>query len=718
MIDAELGPDIGGLGNVVNEAALRSHVLAGKLPPVRALTNVAKVLFGLTLGLLIAEGIFWARDDGAFPHLNLYVADAKLGVRLRPNASMKLTVASNNPVTTVSTNSQGYRAPEWPAPSPGELVVVGDSQVFGLGVETNETFTARLAELLKVNTLNAGVPTYGPREYAEVAKDLLRSREVGTVVYVINLSNDLFEVDRPNLQRHTVWDGWAVRSETAPASVTEFPFRQTLMSRSHLVFALRKWLASTGQPASEGFATEGSWKDVVQASSGVVPLPPEDENARKLLEARAALGTDLEKLADQLGDHLEEQVNRDQRFAEAVRPLAPKGGDPRDILEVRYAEGARRVDITAYNLFMASIGETRNEALLEKIAKSTNDPELQKLIEQRRALRAKLDALKPEGEPPHVVPIERVLTELKAACDAAGARLLVVALPLDVMVSGEEWKKYGTKPIDPASDDRRRRPEGGLSEPIDMEPTRVLAEDVVTRAERIGAIGLDPTDALRAAEPGAFLDGDLHLTPKGHLALAKAIADALKKPPKPKSELELPAGRSWLPTEDEWRREKECTVKGSTKAGCETKLVREWLRVRCIESSDEEGSPEFIEVLAGGHGDTRTYYHAGATLVIPVVEGDSAKARFLWGTTERQLNLEFPRGGALSMAFTEPVKRVRNNSGNRYLRGPPVEGDPLHPPSCPPGQHVAGALRRCAPSCPCDAGHCEPWPTGDFCAVP
>ena len=116
-----------------------------------------KVLVGLSLGLLLAEGAFRVRDDGAFPHLNLYRVDDALGVRLQPDASMKLRVA-NNPVTTVEINSQGYRSPEWPAPADGEVLVVGDSQVFGLGVEANETFTAKLAELLKVPALNAACP--------------------------------------------------------------------------------------------------------------------------------------------------------------------------------------------------------------------------------------------------------------------------------------------------------------------------------------------------------------------------------------------------------------------------------------------------------------------------------------------------------------------------------------------------------------------------------
>ena len=668
---------------------------------MRALKALLKVLFGLTLGLVIAEGAFRFRDEGAFPHLNLYTVDPKLGVRLEPNAEMKLRVA-NNAVTTVQTNSLGYRAPEWPAPTEGEVLVVGDSQVFGLGVEGNETFSAKLSDLMKVPVLNGGVPTYGPREYTAVVKEVLATRKVGTVVYVLNLSNDLFEVDRPNLQRHTVWDGWAVRTETAPAEVTQFPFRRALMSRSHLVFAARKLLLKSGQPASEGFATEGSWKDVVQASQGVEPLPPEDAAARQLLESRGALAKQLEDVAQKLESHFEEKVGEDPEFAAAARPLSPKGGDPRDILEVRFAEGARRVDLTAYHLFMASVGEAKNEAFLEKLAASKKDPELQKLVDERKALRGQLDALKPEGEPAHVVPIERVLQETKALCDAAGARLLVVALPLDVMVSSDEWKKYGVPPLD-------------------MSPTKVLVDDVVTRAERVGALGLDPTAALAAAEPGAFLDGDLHMTAKGHAALAQAIVEALHRPVKPKGALALPEGRSWFPTEDEWRREKECMVKGSTAANCETKLVREWLRVRCLAS--EEDDVDDLEVLAGGHGDWRAWRNDGSVLIIPVVEGDAAKVRVRWGKVDRELSLDFPKGGARTMAFAAPVARVKKRgdvSSLKYSPDPVV--DPLAVPSCAAGSRPGGAMRSCAKACdaktPCDKGHCEPWPTGDFCAVP
>ena len=68
---------------------------------MRALKALLKVWLGLTLGLGLAELAFHVRDDGAFPHLNLYAADARLGVRLEPNTAMRLRVA-DNAVTTVS----------------------------------------------------------------------------------------------------------------------------------------------------------------------------------------------------------------------------------------------------------------------------------------------------------------------------------------------------------------------------------------------------------------------------------------------------------------------------------------------------------------------------------------------------------------------------------------------------------------------------------------
>lgn len=208
---------------------------------LRRTVIASQVVLGLVLGLAAAEYAFTKRDDGAFPHVNFYVVDAEFGVRLEPGASMRFRL-HDNPTSTINVNAEGYRGQDWPTePDQNEILVVGDSQVFGLGVNDDETFSARLAQLSGRPVLNAGVPTYGPREYMAITEEILEQRKPKTVVYVINFLNDPFELERPNTDRHAVWDGWAVRSETAPSEVRQFPGRRWLYSQSHLVYAARRW---------------------------------------------------------------------------------------------------------------------------------------------------------------------------------------------------------------------------------------------------------------------------------------------------------------------------------------------------------------------------------------------------------------------------------------------------------------------------------------------
>lgn len=108
-------------------------------------------------------------------------------------------------------------------------------------------------------------------------------------------------------------------------------------------------------------------------------------------------------------------------------------------------------------------------------------------------------------------PLLPELKRVKAICDEHKATLVVVALPMDVQVSKEEWAKYGPS----------------VEAPLDMEPSKILIRDLIEAAESIGALALDATPALEAAEPGAFLNADIHMTPKGHRALAAALAEKL-----------------------------------------------------------------------------------------------------------------------------------------------------------------------------------------------
>lgn len=105
-------------------------------------------------------------------------------------------------------------------------------------------------------------------------------------------------------------------------------------------------------------------------------------------------------------------------------------------------------------------------------------------------------------------------------------------------------------------------------------------------------------------------------------------------------------GRSPAPTLAEWKaNQKEVTVKGSSALGCETKIVREYLRVSCRGKNDSGGTPTNVIIRKGGRGEAFTYVGAGvATLVVPFVEGIDFAADFSWTDRSHTLVVKWPRG--------------------------------------------------------------------------
>lgn len=537
------------------------------------LKTVLRTAAAVALVIGIAEAAFHFHDHGAFPHLNGYVSDAHLGVRLRPGASQRLAVGENNPITFVRVNRGGLRGADLPPPTDGEVLVVGDSQVFGLGVEEQETASAELGRILGGPVvINAGVPTYGPPEYNAVVQQMLSQRRVTTVVYVVNLIDDLFEAAHPNAERHTVWNGWSVRKETAPRTITRFPGRDILFGRSHLVNALRSWLRSGPQIEDRGFASERAAADLVLVSAKAreerdraerETKPRKEKRDREIEDVTAGLlaaELQLEDLAIatfslhtvpdkfSLSDVTNEVYRQSRnhpgdvevtyhtlglknqgwsgglRVGQVMEKVVLNGGEVRREMEARirvFAEMAAQVDAgewpsnVDYPPAWVRGGYTgvfnSNPKMVDEIRKGRTHP-LVRALEERNALQNHVDALR--ATPAEIIqawsPLTPLLRDVKAVCDAHGARLLVVALPMDVQVSPGEWKKYGA------------------TDPIEMAPTKILIDDLVTSVEAIGALGLDATPALAQAEPGAFLGGDNHLSPRGHRALAEAIAGKLK----------------------------------------------------------------------------------------------------------------------------------------------------------------------------------------------
>ncbi len=681
--------------------------------------------------------------------MNVYRPDAELGVRLEPGAFERVRF-SKNPTTTVRINGEGYRGDAWPAAGDDEIVVVGDSQVFGLGVEEGETFSAELARLTKKPVQNLGVPTYGPLEYNAVVREAFAKRKPKTIIWVANLANDLFEATRPNRERHAVWDGWAVRKETAPEHAMPFPGRSFLYGRSHAFYALRRFAHEhDAADAEQGVPSEGTWQDIASAGTAAdrERLAAESENARlaKLREAELEYAASKADAAERaLEDKVLYSGHSAFRFDDASdKPGAiPKEAmyraarlGPGDIVTIDYGESSRSVRVTADHIRRGAALRLAVEADVRKTARAKGDKEMLALLENRDQLVAKTAELvaSPLSKVVALSPLAPAIREVKALCDEHGARLLVVALPLDVQVSRDEWTKYGAAPVD-------------------MTASRVLLDDIVVAARATGARAVDATEALTAAEPGAFLDGDIHMTPKGHRAVAEAVARELAKPDRAVPGEGLPPSRSRPPKQGEWTASSEITVRESDPAGCETKLVREWLGVFCRARGGAKGVSieSGIEVQAG-------VLPGAVVIVAPVVAGQELRATLYYESATRELTVDVPaeRTELATIAFSKPLpakpvlpgtdatalctchaKATGERDCSRARVVPDADcartyhddcqkhlacaaGDPAFPPTCLEGTVQAGAARRCRPACspgePCRSGRCAPWQGGYAC---
>jgi len=109
----------------------------------------------------------------------------------------------------------------------------------------------------------------------------------------------------------------------------------------------------------------------------------------------------------------------------------------------------------------------------------------------------------------------------------------------------------------------------------------------------------------------------------------------------------LPTGRSPVPKLAEWNAQsREVTVKGSSALNCETKMVREWLRVSCRGKNDTGGTPTTVQVVRGGRpGEVFSFAAGGVTsLVMPFVDGVRLDAVFSWTDKSHKLVVNWPHG--------------------------------------------------------------------------
>lgn len=94
----------------------------------------------------------------------------------------------------------------------------------------------------------------------------------------------------------------------------------------------------------------------------------------------------------------------------------------------------------------------------------------------------------------------------------------------------------------------------------------------------------------------------------------------------------IPSGEPQLA---EWGAAREIPVKGSSAVACETKMVREWLRVMCVDRNATDGKPVAIVVKKGRSGPAPKGENLRArnditTLIVQVSPGTDFEAEFQW----------------------------------------------------------------------------------------
>jgi hypothetical protein len=214
----------------------------------------------LAVSLLLAELAATLAAKGAYPYLNLFVADPQLGVVLEPNATTRVRSKLGR-VTRIDTDEHGRRIHPMvgsPARAGVRVLLLGDSQAFGYLVEAEDAVAAQLGRITGAQVIDAAVPSYGPHEYVALAERLIPELRPDYVVFVANLANDWWEANVDNSRRSTARDGWLVSRSAEPrdalaqsaprsplASLAERG-RRFLFGRSHLVLAVRRVAAHAG----------------------------------------------------------------------------------------------------------------------------------------------------------------------------------------------------------------------------------------------------------------------------------------------------------------------------------------------------------------------------------------------------------------------------------------------------------------------------------------
>jgi len=157
-------------------------------------------------------------------------------------------------------------------------------------------------------------------------------------------------------------------------------------------------------------------------------------------------------------------------------------------------------------------------------------------------------------------------------------------------------------------------------------------KDTDCKGDRVCASGecVEQPTKVPANEPGGGAQQPQVINPKSPVPVAapQNNAGAYANDGLP---AEIPAPGSSPPSMAEWNAvPREVTVRGSTALNCETKMLREWLRVSCHPSASK-GTPFMIDM--GPTKGQQAFKFVGpgvASVVVQVVRAREFTATYIW----------------------------------------------------------------------------------------
>lgn len=283
----------GGRAVAGRRTARRASVLCGSL-----LLTLLTVELGFRAGVLRLS---------VYPRQPSYVQhDPWLGWSNRPNAIERHLTDDFD--VTVRVNARGFRGGPWPQPRDGHprVLMLGDSQVFGWGVEDHECATARLSESEpEWDVFNAGVVGYGTDQEFMLLRRLLAEIRPGVVVVVFTPNDPLEMKSRLAYGRAKPWlerrgDQFEVRGSPLTESWLRrhsFAWREYLRWKSH-----RAARAMQRRPGPELELTHDVFR-AMQSLAGVplVILSSEEALAEFAEDSPSIFHIHLDPVLDPLG---------------------------------------------------------------------------------------------------------------------------------------------------------------------------------------------------------------------------------------------------------------------------------------------------------------------------------------------------------------------------------------------------------------------------------